>query len=433
MEFVLVTVALLALALAFVVLPLVRRSRSASSQQPDSPQQPDSSQQPDSLQKRSAVNIEVYRERLADLERERAEGRLEEGQYRQLTTELQRRLLEESDQLQSASAGGSLPKWVIAVIGLAVPLMALGLYQQIGAKADWQITNTLQQISDKAAKGNPVEEDIQTLVKQLNQRLQQKPESVNYLMLLGNTQMRLNNYPAATDAFQRLEALMPGDALVLASYAQALYLSSNRQLTDKVLSLSQRALAINPAQTTVLSMLGIAHFEQGDFRSALDYWQRLLPAIPPNSPNRSMIMAGIAQARARLGESAPDAGAIAGVGADASTTASLTVEVSLADSLQAEPGASVFVYARALNGPPMPLAVQRLRVADLPTRVSLDDSMAMMPAIKLSAFPQVEVIARISKQGIANRGSGDLEGVISPVVVAEAQAPLSLQINRRVP
>ena len=399
-----VTLVLVLVALVFVLWPLFRTKTGEQS-------------------KRSATNIKLYRERLAELQTDFDEERLSKTQFQQLTTELQRRLLEDSEKEEQGQATGKLsPQWV-AAIALVVPLIAWGLYQQIGAKADWQITQTLKQISAKAGNNQPVEDDIQRLVEQLNQRLSQKPESPDYLMLLGNTQMRLNNYPAATEAFQRLSEQVPNDALVLASYAQALYLSSNRQLSDRVQSLAEQALAINPRQTTVLSMLGIANFEQGNFQQAIEYWQQLLPAMPADSPNRRMIMAGIAQAKARLGQSDNEAAA----------AVSLSIDVSLADTLEADADASVFVYARAVGGPPMPLAVQRLTVSDLPARVRLDDSMAMMPAMKLSGFPQVELIARISKQGIANRGSGDLEGVLSPVRPAETTAPLTLQINQRVP
>ena len=133
-------------------------------------------------------------------------------------------------------------------------------------------------------------------------------------------------------------------------------------------------------------------------------------------------MAGESPAAAPAEESQPVAAEI-----------SLEVAVSLSDSLPADPNASVFVFARAISGPPMPLAVARLRVSDLPAMVTLDDSMAMTPTLKLSSFEQVEVVARVSKRGIANRGSGDLEGVFGPVVPADSQQPISVQINKVLP
>jgi cytochrome c-type biogenesis protein CcmH len=181
----------------------------------------------------------------------------------------------------------------------------------------------------------------------------------------------------------------------------------------------------------VLGMLGIASFENGDYAGAANYWEQLLPMLPPESQNAEMIKQGIAQARAMAGDS--PAVAPADESPPVAAGVSLTVAVSLSDSLPADPNASVFVFARAISGPPMPLAVARLRVADLPAVVTLDDSMAMTPALKLSSFERVEVVARVSKRGIANRGSGDLEGAFGPVVPADSQQRISVEINTVLP
>jgi cytochrome c-type biogenesis protein CcmH len=307
------------------------------------------------------------------------------------------------------------------------------VYQHTGAKSDWDIAQTLQQARHKAAAGESTEADVTRLLQQLQQRLQQRPEDPHYLMLLAGTEMDRQNYPAATDAYQRLASLHPDDPSVLARYAQALYLSSDRTLSTQVQAIADKALAINPQQPTVLGMLGIASFEQREFQQAIDYWQRLLPMLGPVSPNRQMISSGIEQAKAKLVE-AGIAVADAPTSVQASTSAaSLDVEVSIGESINADSNAIVFVFARAVAGPRMPLAVARIRVADLPARITLDDSMAMAPGLKLSSFEEVEVVARISKNGIANPGSGDIEGRLGPIELATTSGALSILINQIVP
>jgi cytochrome c-type biogenesis protein CcmH len=245
-------------------------------------------------------------------------------------------------------------------------------------------------------------------------------------MLLARTQLELGNYPASADAYRRLLVLVGEDASVLGQYAQALYLAAGRKMTPEVKRVAEQALAINPQQATVLGMLGIDSFENADYQAAANYWQQLLPSLAPGTPNEQMIRQGINQAR-ELAGLAPLAAASTAAAADSS--ASLQVAVSLSEQLTADPATQVFVFARAVSGPPMPLAVARLTVADLPVTVTLDDSMAMTPALKLSSFEQVEVVARISLRGIANRGSGDMEGAFGPVSPAE-QTQVSVQIDK---
>ncbi len=404
-EFLLVAVVLVLLASFFVFSPVMLNRSSPKAD-------------------RQAANVAMFEQRLNELSQELADGKLTQEAYGQLKTELERRLLEEVPE-QAAAVDTSLlkrpaSKFIVGLV-LFIPVIAWLVYRQTGAQADWEIAQTLKQARHQSAAGEDAAATVDKLVEQLSARLSQKPQDPHYLMLLGSTYLEMGNYPAATDAFQRLADVHPEDPSVLAQYAQSLYLSSNRSLTDKVQEIASKALSINPQQSTVLGLLGIANFELGKYQQAIDYWQRLLPMLGPVSPNRQMIEAGIREARNQLAangeaviEESPTESA-----ADA---ASLRVQVSLAEHIKADPDASVFVYARAVGGPRMPLAVARIRVGDLPTQITLDDSMAMAPGMNLSKFEQVEVIARISKNGIANRGPGDIEGLFSPVAVAGVQS-----------
>jgi cytochrome c-type biogenesis protein CcmH len=257
---------------------------------------------------------------------------------------------------------------------------------------------------------------------QLSSRLEQKPEDINYLMLLGRLAIEQGNYADAAATFGRLAAIAGDDPVVLAQYTQALFLAADRRLTPEAKAIAERALSIDPMQPTVLGLLGMNSYEQGDFVSAVAYWQRLLSIMNPASPQAQMIQQVLQQAQANLPEATASQ-------TGESALISLTVEVSLAEGLQAPADAQVFVFARALQGPPMPLAVARLTVADLPAVIELNDSMAMMPSMKLSSFQQVELVARISSRGIADPTAGDIEGVQSPVDTRRSK-PVTLQINQ---
>lgn len=410
-EFLTVALLLAALATLFVLSPLML-NRSVQSGE------------------RGAINVALFKDRLQELENDRNESVIGEDEFQSLKTELERRLLDDAPEggKPAAAATGKPSSLVIVLLALSIPVVAWCVYQQTGAKADWDITQTLEQARDKAVAGESTEQEMEQLIAQLNQRLEQRPQNTDYLMLLGSTQMKLANYVAAADVYRRLSEIYPNDPAVLAQYAQALYLSSARALTDKVRTVADKALSINPQQATVLGMMGIAYFEQGDFQQAVNYWQRLLPLLGPVSPNRQMIMAGIEQARELLQESGVEVAVTPAPVAE--NAVSLQVQVAIGDGINVDKSASVFVYARAMAGPRMPLAVAKIKVADLPATVTLDDSMAMAPGFKLSGFEQIELVARVSKNGIANRGSGDIEGLLGPVNTAAPADNLSLLIDQ---
>ena len=406
-----VALLLVALAMLFVLSPLML-NRSAPSG------------------KRNTINVVLFKDRLQELEDDFNQGVIGKDEYQSLKTELEHRLLDDAAAGSEATAAltGKPSAVVMVLLALSIPLVAWPVYQQTGAKADWDISQTLEQARQKTTAGESTELEVERLIVQLNQRLEQHPQHTDYLMLLGSTQMSLTNYAAATDVYRRLSDIYPDNPAVLAQYAQALYLSSDRTLTVKVRALADKALAINPQQTTVLGMMGIASFEQGDFQQAINYWQRLLPMLGPVSPNRQMITAGINQAKVLLGESGVEVAVKSA--ADAQSAVSLQVRVAMGEGINVDKGASVYVYARAIAGPRMPLAVAKMKVADLPTTVTLDDSMAMAPSFKLSGFEQIELVARVSRNGIANRGPGDIEGLFGPVNTAAPAENLSLLIDR---
>ena len=410
-EFLTVALLLAALATLFVLSPLML-NRSVQSGE------------------RGAINVALFKDRLQELENDRNESVIGEDEFQSLKTELERRLLDDAPEggKPAAAATGKPSSLVIVLLALSIPVVAWCVYQQTGAKADWDITQTLEQARQKAVAGESTDQEVEQLIAQLNQRLEQRPQNSDYLMLLGSTQMKLANYVAAADVYRRLSEIYPNDPAVLAQYAQALYLSSARALTDKVRTAADKALSINPQQATVLGMMGIAYFEQGDFQQAVNYWQRLLPLLGPVSPNRQMIMAGIEQARELLQESGVEVAVTPAPVAE--NAVSLQVQVAIGDGINVDKSASVFVYARAMAGPRMPLAVAKIKVADLPATVTLDDSMAMAPGFKLSGFEQIELVARVSKNGIANRGSGDIEGLLGPVNTAAPADNLSLLIDQ---
>lgn len=378
---------------------------------------------------RQAANVQLFRERQLELDELLGSGNLERAEYDVLTIELQRRVLEEADKAEGQSASAGRPQWlagVIIVVGMGI--LAGVMYQFTGYKADWDITQTLEDARAKVAAGQEANAERQQLLAQLASRLEERPEEFFYWMLKGNIEMEMARLQESVDTFEHLSSLLPGDTAVMAKLLEARYLRDRGQLDANSQSLAASILTADPNNVRTLGLLGIHSFESRQYGQAIEYWQQLLPLVGPFSPNGKMISQGIERARVLLAEQSGTKAGIAPPG-----QSSLIVNVSLAEHIRAQGDASVFVYARAANGPRMPLAVQRLTVADLPARITLDDSMAMAPGMTLSSVDQVEVVARISSQGIANRSSGDMEGSLGPLTVGAAAGPVDVVINEILP
>lgn len=249
----------------------------------------------------------------------------------------------------------------------------------------------------------------------------------------------------ALNAYQSAYQRAPNEPEVLIAYAQALARTNNGALSGEPGELVRKAYQVAPQNPTAIWMMGVLHFEQGDYQASIEYWQKLAAMLPPDSEDSKELARYIQQARDRMQpgaetamapqtamapaaaqpvsqtqarpETEPDAKPAAGGGA-------ISVRVSLDPALAAQTGPNdrVFVFARALSGPPMPLAAVSKQVRDLPLELTLNDAMAMMPQMKLSGFPQVVVGARISKAGTAMPQSGDLQGEVSPVSPGQAEA-----------
>ncbi|TBW36014.1 c-type cytochrome biogenesis protein CcmI [Azotobacter chroococcum] len=383
---------LLLLALAFLLLPVVRARRVQAEED------------------RTALNVALYEERLAELEAQHAAGTLEAGQLEAGRAEAARELLADT-------AGGegqrraSLGKTVPMVVALLVPLLGYGLYLHWGA-------------SDKLELARQFDEQPKTLEEmtaRLEEAVKVQPDSAEGWYFLGRTYMAQERPVDAVRAFEQAARLAQRPPEILGQWAQALYFAEGKRWNPQMQALTDEALAADPAEVTSLGLLGIASFEERRFADAAGYWERLVAILPEGDPSRAAIVGGIARAREQAGmpESAP---------ATASQV-ELKVSVALAPELagKVQPDDSVFVFARAVSGPPMPLAVERLRVADLPAQVALSDADAMMPQLRLSNFAEVQLVARVSRAG--NPTAGDWVGQLD-AVNAKASGEYALTIDR---
>lgn len=367
---------LVVLTSAFIIAPLLlRRARPEQQQQ--------------------EVNLVFAKQRLGEIKKELNNEQITEAEYQQLKQELELQLLQEQGGDDVALEGSSRGAWLLVAAVLLVPAASVYTYQKIGASADVMIKSQLQQLAQQQTK--PSLEQLKNLQSALSQRIEQRPDNHNYRMLLAEMALQEKDYGAAIKHFGALVKAFPQDVQAQSYLTQAYYLQANEQITPEVQQQINRSLSLAPKQSPVLNLLAMHAFKQGDYQTAIDNWQTLLAGMPPNSQQATMMRQGIQVAKMRLGQ-APEKPV------EQTGTELLEVELSALDGALKNRAALVFVIVKAVDGPPMPLAVKRLALDELPAKIALSDADAMMPSLKLSQFKQLKINARVSESAKAQAG-----------------------------
>lgn len=394
--FALVATAMVAVAVAWVLVPLLRRRDARDVD-------------------RDASNVAILRDQLAELDGDLARGAISPASHEQARRELERRVLEEVSAAPGGATGERGTPWAAAVLAGLVPVAAVLLYLVIGTP---DALGPQAQVSAAGEGGHQVtREQVEKMVADLAARLEQEPDNVNGWVVLARSYAVMNRHGDAVKAYERVIQLVPNDPDLLADYADALAVTSGGNLSGKPLELAKRALAADPTHWKALALVGTEAFNRKDYKTAIAYWEKLKATAPAGSQIAQSIDSSIAEARELGG--IKGAAAPPPVVAIAPAGGRVAGKVDLSPALKAKvaPTDTVFVFARAAEGPRMPLAIVRKQVRDLPIEFALDDSMAMAPNMKLSSFPEVVVGARISRSGNATPQSGDLEGLSKPVKV----------------
>ncbi len=367
---------------------------------------------------RSAANLAIFRDQLAELERERAAGTLGEADFASARTEVQRRLLEEAGTEETLAAetqderGRSAAGAVPAAGGERKTALVLLLAMPLAAAAGYAVLGNPRALDPLARQANPAPEQIAEMVNTLANKLQKNPDDAQGWLMLARSYKVLERFAEAASAYGRAAALVDQDASLLADYAEVLSEASGGSLRGKPSELVERALKIDPDAPQALLLAGAAARERRDFAAAAGYWTRLLAQVDADSPEGQTLSGAIAQARA-MAQPAAERQPQQAIDRSKAISGEVTLSGKLAG--KAAPQDVLFVFARAEDGPRMPLVATRATVADLPLRFSFDDSMALAGGRKLSEFKAVRVEARIVKAGQAQSSPGDLFGTLSGV------------------
>lgn len=386
---------------------------------------------------RARANAMIYQDQMRELENDLRHDLMRNEHYQEGRDELQKRLIEDvavSDIPPPPESGRAtqVGRVTAVLVGLFVPLLAIGLYFTWGAPSGLDPDVTPPPVA-AGQEHNLQPNQVLQMVERLQQKLKENPDNVQGWAILARSLYALNRMDDALIAFGEATSRGGADAALLVDYADALAMvSPDKTLEGAPWELIEKALTLDPNNDKGLWLAGTREFERKNYAGALEYWTKLRnhstdPQVVAEMDNV------IAEAEQKLGRApgttvaaapprAPTARALAQV--------SGTIHLSRELLAQAAPDDAVFIFARPVNGPRMPLAVQRAQVKDLPLEFTLDESMAPQPTATLATVAEVIVGARISKRGNAAPQAGDLEGLSTPVRVGARD--VKIEINSAV-
>ena len=397
-----------------------------------------------------AATLEVLRGQRQEIEADIAAGNLPAEAREEALAELVERAGQDLPAAEPA-AGHPAPAqkpWIAAAAtAVAIPALAFGLYAATGTPSASD-PKTIQAASSMAS-----DKELLGMVESLARKVRERPDDAQGWELLARSMAAMGRFPEAVEAYEHVAKLVPGNASILADWADALGMAQGRTLRGRPRELAEQALAIEPRHPKALALAGTAALDAGEFPAAMGYWQRLAETLPPDSTDAAQVRSIIEEVRQRAGPGAvfppgpvarvpappaqagtPKMAPAAKAGAappPAGSSVSGSVAVASAIASKVNGGDHVFVFARAEGGPRVPLAVVRLKADALPYKFALDDTQAMAPGMNISSAQAIRVEARISRSGNVTPQPGDLVGTSE--VVKPGARDVKVVVDKVVP
>lgn len=398
--------------------------------------------QESSNQEEGEKTLSVYRQQFTELEQDYKNAVLTDEQYQHSKRELERRLLEETGHMETVPPARLRPvnsRAIAVAMAMIIPTISGLLYWKLGNP----LAITHPSSSASTALGvsdydHQTAEGLDALSERLKKKLEQNPNDGVGWALLARSYVEIGRHADAVSIYEKATKLLQDDAQLLADYADALGMLHGRKLDGKPEQLIQQALKIEPNHPKALMLAGTIAFDRKEFGQAAQYWERASANLSPDvdAEVRQELLSGIAEAKGLAAGKPPMVKAAGGVASSTKPVgqvAAISGTVRLDPSLAGKgaPTDTLFVFAREMNGPPMPVSIVRATKRDLPFTFRLDDSTSPMPSRKLSDVGQVVIVARLSKSGEAIPKSGDLQGMSQPV--KPGASGITIVMDREIP
>ncbi len=370
---------------------------------------------------RDAYNVKIAQQRIREIA---SVTDTDEILKREAKLELQATLLEDLKSAEPKTVTTISIGWGLSII-LSVPLLALGLYSYLG-NPQFAAQSVIRTELTGQETGPP---NIDALIEQLEERLIQEPDNPMGWELAANTYMQLGNFRKAETAYEKLNSLVAGNPDFLVSWADATIMVTGSVYTAEARARIEKALSINPNHIDALWIASLGSESLGDHTIALNHLNTLLPLIADDKNTTAQIKLMIDRNRKQGSTDSLEQNLTA---TDQSAGKIITVEVTIDAEMNSRVKGSdtIFVFAKAANGPPAPLAVSKHQVRQLPLKIELTEQMAMIADMSIGSFDEITVTARVSKSGNPIQQAGDLVSETELVTPKTANQTVSLVIDK---
>lgn len=383
------------------------------------------------------INAAVFKDRMNELKDDLAEERITQSEYDQLAQELELTLLSDVNDRGLSEARLLGGKWLVIPLAICIPIAAFIVYWSEGYHPeldDWfakqdQMARVMPLMM--AGKFDAVKDEnigVDDFIRALQRQLQSKPEDAQGWYLLGVSYLQVQMPQQSEMAFQRALNLDPNNVDFVMGYTQATLAANGGNMTPQIQRTLEQVMRAQPDNPKPYMTMGMALFQQRDFEAAIHVWERYLARENADPRASQLSQRSIDVARKQINDASSPA-----VVADNGPTIQVTVNVDSASRARMSASDTLFIYAKAQSGPPMPLAVVRQPVSQWPVTVTLSDANAMTPAMTLSKFKNVVVQARVSASGNAIPQSGDWAAEPFPLELSDGTKQVQLVINSQLP
>ncbi len=381
---------------------------------------------------RKKINRAVYEKKLLELESDRDNDLIEIEQFNIAKSDLERSLIDDLEDYKEEVVNRNNKVLPIIVL-LFLPVIAVFTY----LKLDNGLISLDPEFKAKMASQQTQMPDIDRAIAELEGKLKKDPNNIEGWQMLGRSYVVSKRFEDAADAYNKANELSDGaNPDILISYGEAKGLAAGNQFDQSAMTLFTKALKISPNNERGLWYAGLASYQLQNYKESVEYLEKLLQQVPNDQADvRSALVKYLNDAKQKAGLEVVELDQQKdGTEKDSDSNSNIIVNVTLSDELHNKfvTSDTLFIYARSMNGPKMPLALVKLTAGDLPATVTLDDSVSMMPSMTLSSMEQVEVIARISKTGQAIMQSGDIFGSVESVKTDQSEV-VDVVISELVP
>ena len=394
-------IVILILAGVFLVYPFVSRKSPGSNQHSQTEQ----------------ANIDIFRDQQRQYQQQLERSEISQQQYTAMVAEAEQLLLSNTAAVNTGNETSSGQGfWMLPVLLIIIPLATVWIYQSLGASLDEQIAEKLVEQGQAVNAGEKMVWDSQ-LIAMIGERVNQRPNNIYYWTILAQEAVSRGDMSAAANYFSETVRIEPRESYLLGQYAQALFFAEGNRFTQAVNTAIDNAFAVDSSNQTVLGLKGIQAFEGKDYKLAITFWQGAAQQLDPASGDWQALQNGIQTARQLIGETA--------------TGVQLAIALSIDKNIQYSADQMVFVAVIEADGPPMPIAARKLVASQLPSKILLSDSDALIAGRSLSSAGKVRVIARLSTSGTATPQAGDWEAFSDSIAIGDDQINLELTISQQ--